>query len=41
MSGSCEIGAAVEIVGMNEASATLVERLAVHDKKDAVLSAGH
>lgn len=34
-------GAAVEIVGMNEASATLVERLAVHDKKGAVLSAGH
>jgi SulP family sulfate permease len=41
VSGSCKIGAAVEISGMNEASATLVERLAVHDKKGAVLSTGH
>jgi hypothetical protein len=30
---SCKIGAAVEIGGMNEASATLVERLAVHDRR--------
>lgn len=29
-------GTAVEIVGMNEASATLVDRLGVHDKPDAV-----
>lgn len=29
-------GAEVEVVGLNEASATLVERLGVHDKPDAV-----
>jgi SulP family sulfate permease len=29
-------GTAVEIVGLNEASATLVDRLGVHDKPDAV-----
>jgi SulP family sulfate permease len=29
-------GAQVEILGMNEASATLVDRLGVHDKPDAV-----
>ena len=29
-------GAEVDIVGMNEASATIVERLGVHDKPDAV-----
>ncbi len=29
-------GAEVEIIGLNEASATLVERLGVHDKPDAV-----
>lgn len=35
-------GANVELVGMNEASATLVERLAVHDKPEAVeLVASH
>ncbi|WEX07274.1 SulP family inorganic anion transporter [Chelativorans sp. AA-79] len=28
-------GAAVEVVGMNEASATLVDKLAIHDKPDA------
>ncbi len=31
----------VEIVGMNQASATLVERLAVHDKTGAAFPAGH
>ncbi|MEH3148130.1 MAG: SulP family inorganic anion transporter [Methylobacterium frigidaeris] len=34
-------GVAVEITGMNEASATMVERLATHDKPGAALSAGH
>lgn len=35
-------GATVNIVGMNQASATLVDRLGVYDKSDAVeLSAGH
>ncbi len=35
-------GSTVELVGMNEASATLMERLAVHDKPDAVaLASGH
>lgn len=29
-------GAEVEVVGLNEASATLVERLGVHDKPDAI-----
>lgn len=29
-------GTAVELVGMNDASATLVDRLGVHDKPDAV-----
>jgi SulP family sulfate permease len=29
-------GAAVEVIGMNEASATLVDKFAVHDKPDAV-----
>ncbi|PKM16387.1 MAG: sodium-independent anion transporter [Gammaproteobacteria bacterium HGW-Gammaproteobacteria-2] len=29
-------GAQVEVIGLNEASATLVDRLAVHDKPDAV-----
>mgnify|MGYP001002023205 FL=1 len=29
-------GAEVEIVGMNEASETLVDRLAIHDKPGAV-----
>ena len=29
-------GAVVEIIGMNEASATLVDRLGVHDKPDAI-----
>ncbi len=32
---------AVEIVGMNQATATMVERLAVHDKRDGTLAAGH
>ncbi|MFN3670406.1 MAG: SulP family inorganic anion transporter [Bosea sp. (in: a-proteobacteria)] len=31
----------VEIIGMNEATATLVEKLGVHDKPDAILSVGH
>jgi SulP family sulfate permease len=30
-------GTDVEIVGLNEASATMVDRFAVHDKPDAVL----
>ncbi|RVU13734.1 SulP family inorganic anion transporter [Methylobacterium oryzihabitans] len=34
-------GIAVEITGMNEASATMVERLATHDKPGAAFSAGH
>jgi len=35
-------GAEVEIVGMNDASATLVEKLAIHDKPGALdLPAGH
>jgi SulP family sulfate permease len=36
-------GTEVEIVGLNEASATLVDRFAVHDKPDAVerLMGGH
>ena len=29
-------GAEVEIVGMNEASATIVDRLAIHDKPGAL-----
>jgi sulfate permease, SulP family len=29
-------GAEVELIGLNEASATLVDRFAVHDKPDAV-----
>ncbi|MDY6943585.1 MAG: STAS domain-containing protein, partial [Pseudomonadota bacterium] len=29
-------GAAVEVIGLNEASATMVDRFAVHDKPDAV-----
>ncbi|MDQ3206401.1 MAG: STAS domain-containing protein, partial [Pseudomonadota bacterium] len=33
----------VELAGMNEASATLVDRLGVHDKPDAIerISSGH
>ena len=34
-------GAEVEIVGLNEASATLVDRLGVHDKPDAERLMGH
>ena len=35
-------GAEVTLVGMNEASATIVDRLAVHDKVDALdLVPGH
>ncbi len=35
-------GSTVDLVGMNEASATLMERLAVHDKPDAIaLANGH
>ena len=35
-------GAEVEVVGLNEASATLVDRIAVHDKPDAEkLLGGH
>jgi SulP family sulfate permease len=29
-------GAAVEVIGLNEASATLVDKFAVHDKPDDV-----
>jgi SulP family sulfate permease len=29
-------GASVEIVGMNEASETIVDKLAVHDEPDAL-----
>lgn len=34
-------GAAVEIIGMNEASTTLVDKFAVHDKPDAERLMGH
>ncbi len=34
-------GSDVKLVGMNEASATLMERLAIHDKPDALLATGH
>ncbi len=35
-------GSTVEIVGMNEASATLLDRLAIHDKPEAMaLASGH
>jgi SulP family sulfate permease len=34
-------GVKVEIVGLNEASATLVERLATHDKPGAAMASGH
>jgi SulP family sulfate permease len=34
-------GMAVEIVGLNEASATMVERFAVHDKDGATATVGH
>ncbi len=35
-------GAAVELIGMNDASSTMVDRLAVHDKVDALdLAPGH
>jgi SulP family sulfate permease len=34
-------GMAVEIVGLNEASATMVQRFATHDKPDAVPVRGH
>ena len=34
-------GTDVEIVGMNEASATLVDKFAVHDKPDAERLMGH
>jgi SulP family sulfate permease len=33
-------GAAVEVIGLNEASATMVDRFAVHDKPDAAASIG-
>jgi len=29
-------GTAVEVIGLNEASATIVDRFGVHDKPDAV-----
>ena len=29
-------GASVEVIGLNEASATIVDRLAIHDKPDAL-----
>ncbi|SIQ45137.1 SulP family inorganic anion transporter [Bosea sp. TND4EK4] len=31
----------VEIIGINEATATMIEKLAMHDKPGAVLSSGH
>lgn len=31
----------VEIVGLNEASATLVDRLGIHNKEGASLASGH
>ncbi len=31
----------VEIVGINQATATMIERLATHDKPGAALSSGH
>jgi SulP family sulfate permease len=35
-------GTAVEIIGLNEASATIVDRLGVHDKPEAErLMGGH
>lgn len=34
-------GTAVEIIGLNEASATMVDRFALHDKSGPVESAGH
>jgi len=36
-------GTEVEVIGLNEASATLVDKFAVHDKPDAVekLMGGH
>jgi SulP family sulfate permease len=34
-------GAQVELLGLNEASATLLSRLATHDKPGAKLSVGH
>lgn len=34
-------GMSVEIVGLNEASATMVQRFATHDKPDAVPARGH
>jgi len=34
-------GVAAEVVGLNPASATMVERLGVHDKPGAALAAGH
>ncbi len=33
-------GVAVDVIGMNEASTTLLERLAIHDKADAIKLAG-
>ena len=29
-------GTEVEVIGLNEASATIVDRLAIHDKPDAL-----
>ena len=34
-------GTQVEVVGLNAASATLVDRFGVHDKHDAELQPGH
>ena len=36
-------GTEVEVIGLNEASATIVDRFAIHDKPDAVdkLMSGH
>jgi SulP family sulfate permease len=34
-------GTEVEVVGLNEASATMVDRFAVHDKADGALLLGH
>ena len=34
-------GAVVEVLGLNEASATMIDKFAVHDKEDADLITGH
>ena len=34
-------GTDVEVIGLNEASATLIDRFGVHDKPDAVETSAH